>query len=159
MNNFIIKSILLLFFFLNSHCGFKVLDETQLKNYTIKEVLVSGDNKINFKIKNNLLITSSKSENISLLIINLDTKKIKNIKERNIKNEITKYEISLNANIKIDIIESEKNLEFNIMVMGDFLVGSNYSTTLINEKKLIDNLTQDISNKIINNIRLKLNDI
>ena len=48
-----------------SSCGYKVLDKSSLANFNIVELNSSGDNKINFFIKNKLKnkITNSKKEN------------------------------------------------------------------------------------------------
>ena len=158
MSQILKKYILIFFFFLLSNCGFKVLDNSKINNFSIKEIQTSGNKRINFKIKNNLLVNSSKSNEYNL-IININTKKIKSIKEKNIKNEITKYEISLNTTVKCNLIASGEDFEFNFSATGDYLVGDNYSDTIANEKKLIDNLVEDISDQVLIKIRSKLNDI
>ena len=158
MKQIITKFFLLLFLSMTISCGFKVLNESEGKNFSIKEINTFGDKRINFKIKNNLLVHSTKN-NQNILLINLNTKKTKNIKEKNIKNEITKYQLSLNVNIQFSLINDNKNYEINISNTGEYLVADGYSTTLNNEKKLIDNLIKDISQKILKKISLKLDDI
>ena len=158
MKQVITKSFLFLFLFATVNCGFKVINESEKNNFSIQEIKTSGDKRINFKIKNNLL-NSAKKNHQNILLINLNTKKSKNIKEKNIKNEITKYEISLNVNIKFNLINSDTNYKINLSNKGDYLVAESYSTTLNNEKKLIDNLIENISEKILKKISLKLNDI
>jgi len=44
-------------------------------------------------------------------------------------------------------------------VSGDYLVAKSYSTTLNNEKKLIENLVNEISEKILDEIIKKINDL
>ena len=158
MKKIITKSFLFLFLFITVNCGFKVINESEKNQFSIQEIKTSGDKRINFKIKNNLL-NYSKKNNQNILLINLSTKKTKNIKEKNIKNEITKYEISLDANVKFNLINSDKNYKINLSNKGNYLVADSYSTTLNNEKKLIDDLKKNISEKIIKKISLKLNDI
>ena len=53
----------------------------------------------------------------------------------------------------------EKKKEFNIISTGNYQVADKYSTTLKNEKRLIDDLTNDISDKIKKQINLLLNDL
>jgi len=139
-------------------CGYKVINETKINNFSIKEINTTGDKRINFKIKSNL---QSYTTNINEkdLIVNLNTKKGKNIKEKNIKNEITKYQISINVNIIFKVIGEDKEYTLDLISNGDYLVADNYSTTLNNEKKLIDDLIENISEKIIKKISLKLYDI
>ena len=47
--NIIIYTFTLIFF---AGCGFKLLDQTKLKNYNILEIKDSGDKRVNFFIKN-----------------------------------------------------------------------------------------------------------
>ena len=158
MKQKITKTLLIIFFFLTVSCGFKVMNESEENNFSIREIKTSGNKRINFKIKNNLLNYSTKN-NENILLINLDTKKNKSVKEKNIKNEITKYQVSLNVSVKFNSINSNKNYVIDISSEGDYLVNNSYSTTLNNEKKLIDNLVENISEKIIKKISLKLDDI
>ena len=134
----ITESILILGLLLVFGCGFKVADKSNTNNFKIKEINTAGNNRINYKIKNYLSINTSQDNNNSPLSINIQTKEIKEIKEKNIKNEITKYKITLNANVDIYFIEENKQINSNLSVSGDYLVHSNYSTTISNEKKLIN---------------------
>ena len=158
MKKIIKKSFLFLFLFITVNCGYKVINETEKNNFSIQEITTSGDKRLNFKIKNNLLNYSEKNNQNSLLV-DIITKKNKSIKEKNIKNEITKYEISLNAIVKFRLNNSDIDYEINISNSGNYLVSDSYSTTLSNEKKLIDDLTVSLSEKILKKISLKLNDI
>ena len=150
-------SIILLMLIL-TNCGFKVVDKTKLNNFSIKEITSSGDKRINFKIKNNLSINTAK-QNDNKLLVSLKTKKNKIIKEKNIKNEIIKYQILLTAEIDFNLIKVGKMYKEKVVISGDYLVGDNYSITIANEKKLVDQLVEDISEKILNKINKKLNDI
>ena len=71
-------------------CGFKVINNNQLKEFSIADITTTGDKKINFNIRNKLLF-NSKDNARKLIKIKLNTTKNKSIKEKNIKNEITKY--------------------------------------------------------------------
>tara|TARA_B100001093_G_scaffold506606_1_gene565809 strand:- start:6450 stop:6926 length:477 start_codon:yes stop_codon:yes gene_type:complete len=157
MNKFINIFFLILCLNLTSNCGFKIIDQKKKSNFNIEEINTYGNKRINFKIKNNLLL-NSKNNDENLLIIDLKTKKIKKIKEKNIKNEITKYQITINSLIKLNSLKNNKIYEFGISTVGDFLVANNNSTTVNNEKKLVDNLVEQVSDNIINEIIKKLND-
>tara|TARA_B100001996_G_scaffold354354_1_gene316272 strand:+ start:306 stop:782 length:477 start_codon:yes stop_codon:yes gene_type:complete len=158
MNQIVTKVLLIGLFLINANCGFKVLDKSKINNFHIKEIQTFGNNRINYKIKNYLLINSSKN-NENILSINLRTKKNKNIKEKNIKNEITKYEVLIESNLDFISINDGNNYNIKVSSKGDYLVADNYSTTLSNEKKLVDDLIEDISQQILDEIGLKLNDI
>ena len=157
MKEIIAKFCLILIFIISSSCGYKVLDNQGSEDFSIKEIKTSGDNRINFKIKNSLIINSSESKAQSI-IMELYTEKNKEVKEKNIKNQITKYQITLNSYVKLNISENNKKEEFNIISTGNYQVSDKYSTTLKNEKRLIDDLTNDVSDKIKKQINLILND-
>ncbi len=155
----ITKSILILGLLLVFGCGFKVVDKSNTNNFKIKEINTGGNNRINYKIKDYLSINTSQKNNKNPLSINIQTKKIKEIKEKNIKNEITKYKITLNADIDIYFIEENRKINFNISVSGDYLVHSNYSTTISNEKNLTNNLTERLAENILGKIQKNINDL
>ena len=158
MTQIITKSCLILLFFITSNCGYKVLDNLEGSNFNIKEIITSGNKRLNFKIKNNLIFNPSKDKKNDL-ILELYTSKKKVVKEKNIKNEITKYEVSLVSNVKLSFLKNNQKKEFSIISKGNYSIGDKYSTTLKNEKRLIENLTNDISNQIKNKINLILNDL
>ena len=137
-------------------CGFKVIDKRELLNFNIKEISTNGDKRINFELKNKL--SDYNDTNSSKVIkIELDTKKTKSIKEKNISNEITKYQIKVVVNVKLIKTDNTNNLEFTIEREGDYVVADKFSQTLNNEKKLIRNITEKISESIIGEIINKLN--
>ena len=137
-------------------CGFKIIDKRELLNFNIKEISTNGDKRINFELKNKL--SDYNDTNSSKVIkIELDTKKTKSIKEKNISNEITKYQIKVVVNVKLIKTDNTNNLEFTIEREGDYVVADKFSQTLNNEKKLIRNITEKISESIIVEIINKLN--
>ena len=137
-------------------CGFKIIDKRELLNFNIKEISTNGDKRINFELKNKL--SDYNDTNSSKVIkIELDTKKTKSIKEKNISNEITKYQIKVIVNVKLIKIDNTNNLEFTIEREGDYVVADKFSQTLNNEKKIIRNITEKISESIIGEIINKLN--
>ena len=153
-----LKASLLFVMFLTMGCGFKVLNEAQSNNFLIKDISVSGDKRINFKIKNNLL-TYSKEDSQNEILININTSKEKNTKEKNIKNEITKYQINLRVELIIKLLNTGEEITLSMSNSGDYLVAGSYATTLDNEKKLINNLIENTSEEIIKKINLELDDI
>ena len=137
-------------------CGFKIIDKRELLNFNIKEISTYGDKRINFELKNKL--SDYNDTNSSKVIkIELDTKKTKSIKEKNISNEITKYQIKVIVNVKLIKTDNTNNLEFTIEREGDYVVADKFSQTLNNEKKLIHNIIEKISESIIGEIINKLN--
>ena len=156
MNKIVIKFFLFSFLVLISHCGFKVMDKTE-NNFSIQTIKISGDERISYKIRNNLLVNSL-TNNTNSIILDINSKKIKSIKEKNIENETTKYQITLNINIQYNFTGKSENFVFNLSSNGDYLVGNNHLETINNEKRLIDNLIENISNKILDKIIFNIND-
>ena len=117
MKEIIAKFCLILIFIISSSCGYKVLDNQGSENFSIREMKTSGDNRINFKIKNSMIINSSESKAQSI-IMELYTEKKKEVKEKNIKNQITKYQITLSSYVKLNFSKDNKKEEFNIISTG-----------------------------------------
>ena len=133
-------------------CGFKIIDKRELLNFNIKEISTNGDKRINFELKNKL--SDYNDTNSSKIIkIELDTKKTKSIKEKNISNEITKYQIKVLVSVKLIKTDNTNNFEFTVEREGDYVVADKFSQTLNNEKKLIRNITEKISESIIGEIK------
>ena len=135
-------------------CGYKVIDKSQGNSYKITEITFSGEKKINHKIKNKLLFSSSKSSE-NEFIIELNTKKTRSIKEKNINNEVTKYKLVIKAEIIYNLLGSTNKGSFDIQRSGDYKVSSQRIGTLNNEKKMSENL----SDQIFKQISVQLNSI
>jgi len=142
-----------------SSCGYKVLDKSSLANFNIVELNSTGDNKINFFIKNKLKnkITNSKEENE--IIIDLQTVKTKNIKEKNINNQITKYEIIVVSTIKVNFINKNISEIIQISSSGNYDVVSNQAKTINNQDNLEKFLAEKVSEKILNKLVILINDL
>lgn len=142
-----------------SSCGYKVLDKSSLANFNIVELNSTGDNKINFFIKNKLKnkITNSKEENE--IIIDLQTVKTKNIKEKNINSQITKYEIIVVSTIKVNFINKNISEIIQISSSGNYDVVSNQAKTINNQDNLEKFLAEKVSEKILNKLVILINDL
>ena len=150
--NYFCKYTIILIFFVTASCGFKVVNKDQIANFKIKEITTIGDKRINFKIKNNLNIFAN-NNNKNVVLITLNTKKDKTIKEKNIKNEITKYEIAITTLVSITKAENGSRYEKTINETGSFSVSKNNSTTLSNERKLSERLSEQLATQITDYIK------
>tara|TARA_X000001036_G_scaffold361604_1_gene344963 strand:+ start:489 stop:962 length:474 start_codon:yes stop_codon:yes gene_type:complete len=148
----------LIFLIIFTSCGFKVVHQDSLKNYNIKEITTIGDNKINYLLKSKLR-TDQNIQKQKSFAINLKTQKIRNIKEKNIKNEIIKYELKIIAEIEYLTLGEGNSGKFILSESGDYEVAKIYSNTLNNEKNLVKILTDKISNKINENLIKIVNDL
>ena len=153
----IIFKMFFIFLFTTS-CGFTIVEKDLRNKFEISEITTSGDSRINYKIKNKILFTSSNLEK-KLIDMNLQTVKAKEIKEKNIRNEITKYQITITAKVLINRTGNNNVAEFNIIKSGDFNVSNQHSQTLNDEKKLINLLIDDLAKEILDEIFLRVDDL
>ena len=148
----IVLSSVLLF-----NCGFTVIKKDKFQNFGIFKIDTSGENRINYILKNKLKNISNESENNFHL--DIKSNKLKIIKEKNIKNEITKYQISIKVSIDYKLIGNNDKGSFVISKSGVFDVNSQYSKTINNEKNLIKSLTVEILDELLNNLRIITDDL
>ena len=146
---------LFFFLFLLSSCGFKVVTNTN--NYNFDDIIISGDKRVNYTLKNKL-ISSSNTKSTNVIKLNIFTDKEKIIKEKNISNKVTKYEIKINAKVDYSFIKNGIEDNLTIVKTGFYDVGTRYSETLNNEKKLTNLLIDSLTKEIIKNLNIKLND-
>ena len=151
-----LKSIILIF--LISNCGFKVVDQSKLINFKVDSISISGDNRVSYIIKNKLLPYSKNNEK-KIINLDIEVKKTKDIKEKNIKNEITKYEIIIKTKVDYDVLFHNKKGHFTVTKIGNYKVESQYSQTLINEDNLIDDLREKLAEDIQENLSVLTNDL
>ena len=151
--------IIILSLGLLSSCGYKVLDKSSLANFNIIEFNSTGDNKINFFIKNKLRnkITNNKEENE--IIIDLQTVKTKNIKDKNIKNQITKYEITVVSTIEVNFINKNISEIIQVSSSGNYDVVSSQAKTINNQDNLEKFLAEKISDDILSKLIILINDL
>ena len=136
---------------ITTQCGFKPVDSS-LSSMSIKSVEIEGYNKVNLFIKNQLLNKIRDSNKNTPVNIKITTDREKEISEKNIRNEITKYKIILNTKIEIRKLNQEQLFKFNISTLGDYRV----ETSSIKTSKNLNNLEKKLSNEISNKIKQKL---
>ena len=152
----ILNTIILIF--LTNACGFKIVNLSDLNNYYISSVETKGDKKANYIIKNNLL-NSFRDENKIPLNLNLETKKVRDIKEKNIKNEITKYEVTIETLVIFEQTNTNEKKRIIISKSGEYGVNEQYSQTITNEKNLIKVLSNEVSEEILLKLAEALDDL
>lgn len=146
---------LVFFLLLLTSCGFEVVKNTY--GFNILEVNAEGDKKISYALKNRIKINNS-DLNKNFIKINIDSEKVKLIKEKNIQNKITKYEIKIVSNVKYMILPENITKILTINKAANYNVANNKVETLNNEKKLIDNLIDEMADEILLKISLDFND-
>ena len=139
------QSLLMIpFIFLMMSCGFKVLDKSSFFNLKINEIQTQGDTKASFLIKNNLQkILNINNEGDHYIV--LSTNKKKEIKEKNSKNQITKYRITISSTLSLNSLKTNEKNSFSTEISGSYDVSNNYSTTISNQNNLEKNLAKKTS--------------
>ena len=154
MRNLIILFIILITL---QSCGFKMVDQDNLGNFYIVEIETSGEKRVNHKIRNKLLFTSNDNTR-NKINVKINTKRVKNIKEKNIKNEVTKYNLTLVSTIEYENVNTKIKNTFTLSRNGNYGVSTQNSKTINSEKKLLDLLTEKISDQITKELILRLDD-
>ena len=148
-NNYLI----ILIFIFTAQCGYQVINQKDLKQFYIKSIELEGEKRLNHKISKNILFYSKESNN-NVFNIKIKTNKTKAIIEKNIKNEIVKYQIDISSNVEFYNFETGVLFTNTFSERGNFTVGNKNIDTRNSEKKLIEDLTEKISKKIIKRLRL-----
>jgi len=144
--------VFLLTLLLNS-CGYKKINSENFNNFKINKLEITGENKVKYKIKNNIEIYSyQESKFIYDIIINLRLKKGTKIK--NTAGKTTRYSIELQADTLITNTETKIDYKKTFSSISDYDVGSAHSDTQNNEKNAIENNINYISNEIIKYLKL-----
>ena len=153
-----INKVLIIIVLFITGCGFNIVKDTGIIGFDIKTIQSKGDKRINYKIRNKLNFYAEPGGK-ELVEIGLDTNKKKEVKEKNIKNEITKYEITIRTNVKLNELTRKNEVTFSITKNGSYSVAEQHSQTRNSEKKLVEILVNSISKAIINETSVRLNDL
>ena len=151
------NTFLIIIFLFLYHCGFKVVNYSELNNFNITEIITEGENKISYKLKNYIQAISNKNSNTNI-ILTLNSKSKSSIKEKNSSNEVTKYQLEITSIINLKNLNNNKTNKFELLVAGDYLVADKYSETLKNQEQLIENLTRKMTSQIKRELSQRLND-
>lgn len=150
--NFIFASFLLML--LISGCGFKVVDKTPLKNYIIEEIETKGDKKSGYIIKS-IFLKTIENKGAKKLKISINTSKVKEVKEKNSNNRITKYEINLSTEVTIEYLDNDQIKIYKNTMKGSYDVSDNHTTTINNQKNLEKTLAKRSAEALIKELIIK----
>jgi|TARA_B100001093_G_C26109414_1_gene710288 hypothetical protein len=149
------KIIFILIFSLLASCGFKPINEKNSSLIYFNDIVVSGDKRISYNLKNNiLLISDDSSKNNYDAEIKLTKQKKTKIKD--ISGKVTRYNVNLSALLKLTNNKNKKEIQKTFSKNVDYDVAKIHSNTINNENNATKNLTQQISTDIINFISLAM---
>ena len=141
----LIKLLLLLFFI--SGCGYNPIFSNKDNNFSIYELSLSGNNKLN-KIISGKLNNYKGSNNPKMFSIQLETNLIKEVASKDTKGNPTTYRI----NLKTDVIvkDGEGNIKNKLFYKSiDYNNKDNKSSLKKFENETSKNLAEKISDEII----------
>ena len=92
------------------------------------------------------------SNNRIKLLVELN--KNKTIQEKNIQNKVTKYSLTLSANVKIIELNSTKEINRTFTARRIYNVEDNYSATVNNSKDANNSLIDIIVDEILDQLRI-----
>ena len=157
MTNCKLYKTLLCFYFILflsflSSCGYQSLLNENSKKFGIKSFNIEGNKRLGQILKNNLVSSRNKSNN---LILDINARKNRSIAHKDSTGKITEY----NLKISFDLTATESVSRKKIF-SKTFALDSNYKTSdlyidMINrEKKIINELTERIATQILTDLSL-----
>ena len=146
-------TIILLLIILNN-CGFKTFNPKNEIAFNIDKIKMSGNKYLNYIIKNKLNVLNQNDVSKTNHNLNLISSVDKIIKEKNIRNEIEKYELIflVTVNLQNDLNEIIKTYTFT--QRHTYHVGTYHSQTKNREKRIIKLTSKNIADDIIKKLTL-----
>ncbi len=137
-------------FFLSS-CGFKSLVKENPINLNIENFITQkGDKKLGKIIRSEVMLYSSKKAKKNIDII-LEINKQKKIREKNLKNRVTKYNLTLNVAV---FIKGDFEDKFTFNKTSSTSVTSSSFDNFLDEERVYANLSKSIADEIKNMLAL-----
>ena len=137
-------------FFLSS-CGFKSLVKENPINLNIENFITQkGDKKLGKIIRSDVMLYSSKEAKKNIDII-LEIDKQKQIREKNLKNRVTKYNLTLNVAV---YIKGDFEDKFTFNKTSSTTVTASSFNNFLDEERVYANLSKRIADEIKNMLAL-----
>ena len=151
INFLIFISFLSILFF--SSCSYKKMNSVDQKKFYIQEFEIAGDYRESFIIQKKIQRFSNE-ESPNKIKIFIDLKKEKSIKEKNVQNKVTKYNLSLSADVKIVELNTTKEIKRFFSVNQIYNVEDSYSNTVYNSKEANISLIDKIVDEILDQLKI-----
>ena len=134
-----------------SSCGFKSLVKENPINLNIENFITQkGDKKLGKIIRSEVMLYSSKEAKKNIDII-LEIDKQKEIREKNLKNRVTKYNLTLNVAV---YIKGDFEDKFTFNKTSSTTVTASSFNNFLNEERVYTNLSKRIADEIKNMLAL-----
>ena len=152
MNKYYTKFIFIISVFLLTSCSYKPIFSEKNYNFEINEIKYSGEKQINNSIKNKInLIKKNESQNKKRYDLSINSYKEKLIVSKDSKGDPLKFELIVTTDYKVNynnILLLNKTISKNNIYNND----TDKFKLEQNEKIIVENLTEKISEIIISSI-------
>jgi len=152
MNKIILTKLLIVFFFI-SGCGYSPIFSNKNSNFSIIEIGITGNNKIN-NIINNKLNNYKNSDGKKIFSLNINTNLKKKISSKNSKGDPNTFNIKINA--KMSIKDNKGNLREKLFIKS---INYNNLDNKFDLKKYEEKLTKSLAEKISEEIIIYLQSV
>ena len=139
--------------FLFTSCSYQKMNSTDQKKFFIQEFEIDGDTRESFIIQKKIQRFSNKDSTNKIKIL-IKLTKNKTIKEKNIQNKVTKYNLSLLADVKIVELNTTNEIKRTFVANQTYDVDDNYSNTVNNSKAANNRLIDKIVDEILDQLRI-----
>ena len=142
----------ILFLSFLSSCGYQSLLNENSKKFSIKSFNIEGNKRLAQILKNNLVSSRSKSNN---LILDINAKKSRSIVHKDSTGKIAEYNLKISFDLTATESVSRKKILYKTFTLdSNYKASDLYLDTLNREKKLINELTETIATQILTNLSL-----
>ena len=136
-----------------SSCSYQNMNSKDQKKFYIQEFDITGDTRTSFIIQKKIQRFSNKDSG-NRIKLSVELNKNKAIEEKNIQNKVTKYSLTLTANVKIIELVSTKEIVRTFTARRIYNVEDNYSATVNNSKEANNSLIDIIVGEILDQLRI-----
>lgn len=133
-------------------CGFKPLNQKNNNIINIQNFNVVGNQRIAYSLKNNILFISN-SNSVNKYDVEMEIKKKKSNKIKDISAKITRYNLAMTVHLKLISINKDI-IKKTFVRSADYDVATTHSSTINNENNASDIIIQQLSDDVINFIKL-----
>ena len=157
MTNCKLYKTLLCFYFILflsflSSCGYQSLLNENSKKFGIKSFNMEGNKRLAQILKNNLVSSRNKSNN---LILDINARKSRSIVHKDSTGKIIEYNLKISFDLTAtESVSRKKILSKTFTLNGNYKASDLYSSTLNREKKIINELTETIASQILTDLSL-----
>ena len=145
-------SFFLLFLSFLSSCGYQSLLNENSKKFGIKSFNIEGNKRLAQILKNNLVSSGNKSNN---LILDINARKNRSITHKDSTGKIIEYNLKISFDLTAtESVSRKKVLSKTFTLNNNYKASNLYLDTLNHEKKITNELIESIATQILTNLSL-----